>query len=143
MYDEKKKSNDYRFKAFGEPTFPVFTYQDILNNKNIAYSINPYELMDISVIEHINEEKKQRYRITEFLRENKYKLSNYNSEKILSGKDICDSPSLLEEISPLDVYKIAYHTGFIDGRRFSQKLALEVENNTESAEIVKLQLIQK
>lgn len=143
LYDENRKSNGYRFKIFGEHSFPVFTYMDIFKNNNIMYSINPYQLIEIALDEHQNDKKKHQYKISEYLRGNRYKISNFYNEKILSGEEICESPSLLEKIDQKDIYKIAYHTGFVEGRRFSKQLSSEVESKSEIKTPVKLKIIPK
>ena len=143
LYNNHSKTNDYRFKSFGEHNFPVFNYNDIIKNKNICYSINPYELIEISIDNHINEEKKKQFNITEFLRGNKYRLHNSYLNQVLSGEEICESPALLEKISQLDVYKIAYNTGFIAGRIFSKKLVADLEESREKPKIAKLKIVSR
>jgi hypothetical protein len=142
LYNDQTKLNDYRFKSFGEHNFPVFNYNDIVKNKHILYSINPSELIDIAIDNHMNKEKKSMFSISEYLRGNKYKLYNDYFNKILSGEEICASPALLEKISQLNVYKIAYNTGFIDGRNFSKQLITDLENNREKPKVTKLNLVK-
>ncbi len=48
FYNLSKKSIIYRFKVFGEHTFPKFTFNDIKNNKTILYDIHPVDLMKIT-----------------------------------------------------------------------------------------------
>lgn len=143
LYNIDTKLNDYRFKSFGEHNFPVFNYSDIIKNKHILYSINPSELVDIAIDNHINEEKRSMFAISEHLRGNKYRLCNDYFNKVLSGEEICASPALLEKISQLNVYKIAYNTGFIDGRNFSKQLIMDLENSREKPTITKLTIVSK
>jgi putative cell wall-binding protein len=143
IFNEKTKLNDYRFKSFGEHNFPVFNYNDIIKNKHILYSINPSELVCIAIDNHINEEKRSMFAISEYLRGNKYRLCNEYFNKVLSGEEICSSPALLEKISQLNVYKIAYNTGFIDGRVFSKQLVTDLESGREKPTITKLTIVSK
>ena len=143
LYNEHSKSNDYRFKSIGEHNFPVFNYNDILKNKNILYSINPHELIGIAIDNHINEEKNSQFNVTECLRGNKFRLKNSYFNKILSGEEICQSPALLEKINQLNVYKIAYNTGFINGRNISKQLLADLVKHHEKPKIAKLQVVPK
>lgn len=141
-YNEQNRTIEYRFKTFGEHTFPVFSHKDIMSKKQILFSIHPLDLIDITLIEKEQFEHKNSYRIAECLRKNSYKIKNSYSEKILTGKEICETPDLLEQINSLDVYKIAYNTGFLDGRRLSQQLISELESKlVEPIKINKLQLV--
>ena len=141
LYNDQKKSNEYRFKAFGEHNFPVFNYNDILKNKNILYSINPHGLIEIVIDNHINEEKKSQFKVIEHLRGNKYRLKSSYLDKVLEGIEICASPALLEKINPLNVYQIAYNTGFIDGRAVSKELMTNMESHHEPRKITKLKIV--
>jgi hypothetical protein len=43
----------------------------------------------------------------------------------------------------LNVYKIAYNTGFIDGRVFSKQLVTDLESGREKPTITKLTIVSK
>jgi hypothetical protein len=92
IYNDKDKSNEYRFKALGENSFPTFNYIEIIKNAHILHSINPYELIEIAIDHHINEVKKSQFNVTEFLRGNKFRLQSSYLNSVLSGKEICQSP---------------------------------------------------
>ncbi|TAK73373.1 MAG: hypothetical protein EPO11_08550 [Gammaproteobacteria bacterium] len=131
FYNLSTKNTVYRFKVFGEHTFPKFTFEDIQNNKRILYDINPIDLIKIA-IENYNEiQKKSMLRVSEILRDNKYILSDGSTEKLLCGDEICDNILLIERIKNIDVYKIAYNTGFKHGRQ----LAREIIKQTTAASI--------
>ncbi|MBA2652248.1 MAG: hypothetical protein H0U73_08280 [Tatlockia sp.] len=141
IYNEQKRSIDYRFKTFGEPTFPVFSYQDITSYKQILFSINPHDLVDIAHTEREQSERKKMYHISECIRNNNYRIKNFYSEKVLSGKEICNTPTLIDQLHSLDIYKIAYNTGFLDGRKLSQQLVSEPEGIIEGKQNGKLKLV--
>ena len=44
FYSLSQKSTVYRFKVYGEHTFPKFTFHDIKNDKDILYDIHPADL---------------------------------------------------------------------------------------------------
>jgi hypothetical protein len=143
-YDIKSKSFNYLFKSYGDHTFITFTYQDIKNNKQILFSINPQDLITISINEHINTQKTTMLRISEILRDNKYLISDDDSHQIFDGEEICDNVLLLERINNLDLYKIAYSTGFKLGRSLTKSLTSqhkEMHNNPNN--IVKLNIVEK
>jgi len=143
IYNEGTKLNSYRFKSFGEHNFPVFNYNDIMKNKDILYSINPADLVGISVDNYINEENNNQFIISEYLRGNKYRIFNSYYNDVLTGEEICQSPALLQKISSLDVYKIAYSTGFIDGRSFSKKILSDLESVHEKVSVTQLRIVPK
>lgn len=116
-YNLSKKATVYRFKIFGEHTFPKFTYEEIKKNKHIMYDINPVDLMDIAVDNYKLLQQRSMLRISEILRDNNYKLSNEEYKEIFSGDEICDNVLLIEKIKNIDLYKIAYNTGFNHGEK--------------------------
>lgn len=122
FFNLSKKSIVYRFKVFGEHTFPKFTFEDIKNDKNILYDIHPLDLIKISIEDYITSQKKNMLTISEILRDNKYKLSDSNAEEVLSGDEICDNILLIEKIKNIDLYKIAYNTGFNHGRQLAREI---------------------
>jgi hypothetical protein len=76
FYNLSQKAVVYRFKVFGEHTFPKFTFDDIKNDKDILYDIHPADLMKITIEDYVISQKKNTLNISEILRDNKYKLSN-------------------------------------------------------------------
>ena len=95
FYNLSLKAAVYRFKVFGEHTFAKFTFDDIKNDIDILYDIHPADLMKITVEDYVISQKKTIFSIAEILRDNKYKLSNSDSEEILSGDEICDNILLM------------------------------------------------
>ena len=122
FYSLSKKSIVYRFKVFGEHTFPRFTFDDIKNDKNLLYDIHPVDLMRITIDNYLTSQKKSMLNISEILRDNRYKLSDSSAEEILSGDEICDNILLIEKIKNIDLYKIAYNTGFNHGRQLAKEI---------------------
>jgi hypothetical protein len=94
-----KKTRGYRFKVFGEHTFPKLTFDDIKNDKRILCDIHPSDLLKIATEEYIISQKESMLRVSEILRDNKYKLSDSDSEQIFSGDEICDNILLIEKIT--------------------------------------------
>lgn len=143
-FNQKTKNIDYRFKTFGEHSFPVFSYEKIIENKNILYSINPFDLINIAVEEYKQVVANEQYQIAAFIRGYKYKLINSYSEITLTGSEICNNPNLLEKISQVNICKIAFETGFFEGRNLSKQLLLEKETiskqNIHPLRLVKNQL---
>ena len=76
FYSLSQKEIVYRFKVFGEHSFPKFTFNDIKKHKDILYDIHPIDLIKITTENYALSQRKETFRITEFLRNNKYKLSN-------------------------------------------------------------------
>lgn len=112
----------YRFKVYGDPTFVKFTYSDIQSNTNILYDINPLDLIKIIKEEYILSEKKLSLNIIEIRRDNKYKISGEFETKVLSGDEICENILIMKRINHLDLYKIAYSTGFKHGRQLGKEI---------------------
>ena len=137
-YDIKEKDRKYRFKSFGEPSFPEFTFNQIKFKDDILFSINPHDVMKISAKNYIQENSKQLLRIDEFLRNNLYKMSNVEGSNIFSGDEICDNPLLIDQIVKNDLFKIAYQTGFERGRRFSKIFNDELHQNKIENNVVHL-----
>lgn len=143
FYSLSQKSIVYRFKVFGEHTFAKFTFNDIKNDKRILYDIHPIDLMKITIDEHVDFQKKSLLSIAEILRDNKYKLSGDNSEEILSGDEICDSILLIEKIKNIDLYKIAYNTGFNHGRQLAREINKKANAEDDYCEnVVALRIIE-
>src|SRR5579863_583099 len=97
FYSLSKKKIIYRFKVFGDHTFPKFTFDDIKNDKSLLYDIHPIDLMKITMDDYIGSQKNSMLSISEILRDNRYKLSDGNTEEILSGDGICDNILLIEK----------------------------------------------
>lgn len=144
FYSLSQKAVIYRFKVFGEHAFPKFTFDDIKNDKDILYDINPADLIKITVENHLISEKKNTLNIAEILRDNKYKLSNSYTEEILSGDEICDNILLIEKIKNVDLYKIAYNTGFNHGRQLAREINKKYSDVTEKCEnVMPLRIIER
>ncbi|MBV9576359.1 MAG: hypothetical protein JO149_07020 [Gammaproteobacteria bacterium] len=141
FYNLSTKEIVYRFKVFGEHTFPKFTFQDIKNNKRLMYDINPIDLMKITIDDYIDSQRKSMLKITEILRDNKYRLSDSNSNEIFSGEEICDNVLLMEKIKNIDLYKIVYSTAFKHGRQFSKEIIQQSTNNKWNENIFPLKSI--
>jgi hypothetical protein len=56
------------------------------------------------------------------LRNNTYKISDGKSESIFSGEEFCENTVLIEKTNKIDLYKIAYATGFKKGRKTENEL---------------------
>lgn len=140
-YNLSNKSIVYRFKVYGEHTFPKFTFEDIKNNKDILYDINPIDLIKISIDDYIVSQKKSMLKITEILRDNKYKLSDSNNEEILSGDEICDNILIIERIKNIDLYKIVYNTGFNHGKQLAREIIKDSVDTRRN--LVKFQVLDK
>ena|SRR3990167_10997019 len=134
FYNLSQKTIMYRFKVFGEHTFPKFTFNDIKKNKDILYDIHPADLMKITIEDYIISQKKNTLSISEILRDNKYKLSNNQTDEIFSGDEICDNILLIEKIKNIDLYKIAYNTGFNHGRQLAREINRKSTDATEKYE---------
>lgn len=122
IHNESSKGTNYRFKSFGEHSFPIFSYKDITSNKHILFEIYPTDLVDIALTERKQTEDRATYRISEFIRNNHYKIKNFYTKQTLSGRDICNTPALIAQLAPIDIFKIAYSTGFQEGRELSKQL---------------------
>lgn len=124
FYSLSEKKIVYRFKVFGEHTFPKFTFENIKNDKSLLYDIHPVDLMKITIDDYVVTQKKSMLNISEMLRDNRYKLSDGTAiEEILSGDEICDNILLIEKIRNIDLYKIAYNTGFNHGRQLAREIS--------------------
>lgn len=144
FFNLTKKSIVYRFKVFGEHTFPKFTFDDIKNDKSLLYDIHPVDLMKITIDDYVASQKKSMLSISEILRDNRYKLSDSNAEEILSGDEICDNILLIEKIKNIDLYKIAYNTGFNHGRQLAREISKKARavDADLSENIVNFQVIE-
>lgn len=143
FYGISQKATVYRFKIFGEHSFPKFTFNDIKNNKNILYDINPDDLIKIAIDDHVISQKKSLLNISEILRDNKYKLSCSDCEEVLSGDEICDNILLIQKIKNIDLYKIAYNTGFNHGRQLAREINKnESISNKRCENIIKFEVIE-
>jgi hypothetical protein len=144
FYSLSKKDIVYRFKVFGEHTFPKFTFDDIKNDKNLLYDIHPTDLMKITIDDYVTLQKKSMLSISEILRDNRYRLSDSNTDEILSGDEICDNILLIEKIKNIDLYKIAYNTGFNHGRQLAREISKKVGDAEKilSENVITLQLAE-
>jgi hypothetical protein len=104
------------------------------------YDINPTDLMKITVDDYMDSQRKSMLKISEIMRNNKYKLSDGNTEEILSGDEICDNILLIEKIKNVDLYKIVYNTGFNHGRQLTRetirKSAQDLDENIVTFKII-------
>jgi hypothetical protein len=142
FYSLSKKSIVYRFKVFGEHTFAKFTFNDIKNEKSLLYDIHPIDLMRITIDDYVTSQKKSMFSISEILRDNKYRLSDSNATEILSGDEICDNILLIEKIKNLDLYRIAYNTGFNHGKQLAREISKKSDTEkTLSEKVIRLQVI--
>jgi hypothetical protein len=141
FYNLDKKNVVYRFKVFGEHTFVKFSFDDIKNNKRLMYDINPVDLMRVTIEDYANTRRKSMLKISEILRDNKYKLSDSNKDEILSGDEICDNILLIEKIKNIDLYKIAYNTGFKHGRQLIKEIIKKSTTDNFSENVFSLNII--
>jgi hypothetical protein len=132
IYDKKTKKFYYRFKIYGSHGFLKFNFHEINKNKNIVFDINPYDLMKIALNELKFSEKSELFEIAEVIRDNKYKISNLESEQVIFGEDLCGNSPLIEKIKNMDIYKIAYNTGFNNGRKFSKSILNQSKKDSET-----------
>jgi hypothetical protein len=143
FYNISQRKIVYRFKVFGEHTFPKFTFDDIKNDNNILHDIHPTDLMKITVDNYVVSQKNSLLSISEILRENKYKLTTNESEAILSGDEICENILLIEKIKNIDLYKIAYNTGFNHGRQLAREISKKTSiKDNYSDNVLTLQIIE-
>ncbi len=140
-YDINSKIFKYRFKSYWDHNFIVLSFSEIKNNKQILYNINPHDLMTISVDEYINQQKFNMLRISEILRDNKYLISDGSSQQIFDGDEICENILLIDRMCNVDLYKIAYSTGFVRGRSISKLFGVYRKEKYEgNNNIVKLNI---
>ncbi|MGC1183160.1 hypothetical protein [Legionella sp.] len=134
-FDLKEKERKYRFKSFGDHSFPEFTFKEIKYNTSVLFTINPHDLIKVSEKNYIQEHLKHQLKIDEFLRNNLYKLSNEYGSNTFSGDEICDNPLLIDQIVKSDLFKIAYNTGFERGRKLSKIVNQDNEKNDKGKDI--------
>lgn len=142
-FDIKEKDRKYRFKSFGDHSFPEFTFKQIKFNESILFTVNPHDLIKIAEKNSVQENLKSLLKIEELLRNNKYKLSNTYGSNIFSGDEICDNPLLADQIEKMDLFKIAYNTGFERGRKLSKFLTHEAKKENSANNIVELKVLSK
>ncbi len=139
FYDFESKKMIYCFKVYGDHSFVRFCFDDIKNDKAVLQNINPVDLIKIVNQETICNQKRNLLKINEHLRNNHYQIKDDSTIGILSGEEICDNIILIERMNNLDLYKIAYNTGFISGRNFTKNLFREMTEDKDN--IVKLELV--
>lgn len=137
-FDIKEKTRKYRFKSFGDHSFPEFTFNEIKQNINVLYAINPHDLMKITEKNYIEELSTNQFKIMEIMRNNFYKLSNAVDSNTFSGDEICDNPLLFDQIAKSDLFKIAYNTGFDRGRKLSKMIIQENHHTNFENNVVTL-----
>lgn len=139
-FDIKERDIKYRFKSFGDHSFPEFTFKQIKFNENILFTVNPHDLIKIAEKNSIQESLNALLKIEELLRNNKYKLSNTYGSNIFTGDEICDNPLLADQIGKMDLFRIAYNTGFERGRKLSKFLTYEAKKENSVNNIVELRI---
>lgn len=127
FFDKSKNKNLYVFKQYGSHDFVKITYPDIVNNKNIIRAINPMNLMDIHLNEYLSKIESDELQVVEYLRGNKYKISNGDVEGVYSGENICKNINMFPGMSAADICKIAYASGFTKGRKVSSEIRVAIE----------------
>jgi hypothetical protein len=85
--------------------------------------------MDIHLNEYIEKVGTEEYKITEYLKGNRYKISNRYFEETYSGDNICKHVEMFNKLAAPDLCKIAYTSGFLNGRKFSSKIKNEIEKS--------------
>lgn len=145
--EKNQSENIYIFKMYGSSAFIKYSFDEIDNNTSLKILIAPDDLIRI----YLNEERKKydyaRYKIKESIRGNHYLLSRENEKVKLSGEDFCNDVQQITATNSLDVFKIAYETGFQAGRKTTKLFQIEVENFThevntlKSTNVVKLDVI--
>ena len=140
-FNVKDKNIKYRFKSFGDHSFPEFSFKEIKYNEDVLFAVNPYDLIKITEINSNYEYLKNQLKIDEILRNNLYKLSNEIDSNIFSGDEICENPLLIDQIVKSDLFKIAYNTGFNRGRKLSKIITPEDVCTRDEKNIVKLKCI--
>lgn len=141
FYDFESKEIIYFFKVFGDHSFVQFTFDDIKNDMNILQNIAPFDLIKIVEQETIHRQKRNLIKIKEHLRNNQYKIIDNLITTVLSGDEICENVILMNRMEHMDLYKIAYNTGFIRGRSFAKTLSKEIQERKSADNPVKLELV--
>ena len=120
-FNERTHKYTYVFKMYGGHEFLKRDFAAIKSNRDLRMSINPDDLIFIYKKEQLRNIVNMQYRIVVTHANNWYTIQNIQDYKKLSGNDICSSPDLIKEMSPLDVFKIAYETGFRHGQAVKSK----------------------
>ncbi len=123
FFDIKNKNNIYRFKVYNNHVYLKFSYEEIMHNKNIVFDVNPFDLIKIAQLEERIKIIKEKIHIKEMLRHNLYLLTDGENNNVFTGEEICNNPLLIEKIKSIDVYKIAFHTGFQQGRQLHNEIS--------------------
>jgi len=139
IFDNKSKMYIYRFKIYGGHSFAKYTYNDIEKDENIAYEINPYDLVEIALNEYKYIKQAKIFRVIEHLRDNQYKISNLESEEVINGEDLLYDPYLIKKIRRTDIRNICHKTGILQGRKISKKIS---NHNINTQPIVKLKVLK-
>lgn len=137
-YEMTLKRNVYCFKSFGDHSFLKLTFEQIKSDSDLLYAINPHDLMRIFSDETLLEQKSNQFRVSEILRDNKFILTSGENRQTFSGEEICDNVLLIEKINNIDLYKIAYNTGFNQGRQVSKIVHKKQKEKHQSGNILKL-----
>ncbi len=139
-YDMQLKKIVHCFKSYGDHTFLKLTFDQIKLNSDLLCSINPQDLLRIFADEFALEQKSSKLYIAEMLRNNNFILTDKKSYQHFSGEEICDNALLIERINNIDLYKIAFSTGFNQGRSLSKIAHKKQKENDTKENILKLVL---
>lgn len=137
-YDINSKRNIHCFKSFGDHSFVKLTFDQIKHGNDLLFAINPHDLIKICLEEILLEQKSNQFRISEILRDNNFILSDKKNSQIFSGEEICDNVLLIEKINNIDLYKIAYNTGFNQGRKVSKIVNKKQKEKYSLNNVIKL-----
>lgn len=113
----------YVFKQYGTHECYAFKYQEILKNKNILFSINPVDMIDVHKHEFFAKYRSTECYVLEMLPHNTYKIIGGNNSFIYSGEYIFNNIDMFENMCRHDLAKISYETGFCKGRKLSKDIA--------------------
>lgn len=134
----KHKKNVYKFKVFNEFNVLALMYEEILENKHYLYEINPFDLIKIASLERDKYLENSQLDVVEFLRNNTFKIRDGKTEGIFKGHEICNNPLLMERMKKTDIHKIAYMTGFSNGRELFKDM---IHADTEVRSVEKKPLL--
>lgn len=128
IYDNDLKRYIYRFKIYGIHSFAKYTFSEIEKDEAIAYEINPFDLIEITINEYKHIKRSKLFRVVEQLRDNQYKISNVETEEIINGEDLLYDPFLIKKISRRDIRNICHKTGLLQGRKLSKNISSQNSN---------------
>ena len=118
----------YIFKQYGTHECYAFSYHEIINNKNILFSINPVDMIDVHQHEFFAKLRSTECHISEQLPNNTYKLIAEDRYYTCTGEYIINNMDMFENLSHHDLAKIAHETGFRKGRKLSKDITWAILN---------------